>query len=188
MYALDVETHGRITHVTRRQVAWILILIVDVGYIAWGAGAAVSPDHLLGPGGKAILPAGYEGYSGGSWQELVGASPLIAGYMKLLYRMYGVYNVLFRLMGSAIVVTTFRRGERWAWWALLFGNTVALVSAMSYDKTVNAIGPFELTEYLGLAMVWVALAVTAPFRSAASPLSAAGLPVSRGPADRMKEL
>jgi len=45
----------------RRPIAWILILVVDVGYIAWGAGAAVSLDHLLGPGGKAILPAGYEG-------------------------------------------------------------------------------------------------------------------------------
>ena len=56
----------------RRRVAFILILIVDVGYIAWGAAAAASPDHLLGPGGKAILPAGYEGYSGGSWSELAG--------------------------------------------------------------------------------------------------------------------
>jgi hypothetical protein len=32
---------------------------------------------------------------------------------------------------------------------------------MTYDWTVGAIGPFELTEYLGLAMVWGALAVTA---------------------------
>jgi hypothetical protein len=126
--------------VSRRRIAWILILIVDLAYIAWGAGAAASPDHLLGPGGKAILPAGYEGYSGGSWSELAGASPLVAGYMKVLYRMYGVYNVLFGLMGSVIAVTAFRRGERWAWWALLVGNTVALVSAMTYDKTVNASG------------------------------------------------
>ena len=146
-----------------QRVAWILILIVDVGYIAWGAGAAASPDHLLGPGGKAILPAGYDGYSGGSWSELAAASPLTAGYMTLLFRMYGLYCVLFGVMGSAVAVTAFRRGERWAWWALLVGNTVALVSAMTYDKTVNAIGPFELTEYLGLAMVWAALAVTAPF-------------------------
>jgi hypothetical protein len=151
----------------KRSIAWILILIVDVGYIAWGAGAAASPDHLLGPGGKAILPAGYEGYSGGSWSEL---GPAIVGYMTVLYRMYGIYNVLFGLMGSAIAVTAFRRGESWAWWALLVGNTVALVSAMMYDKTVNAIGPFELTEYLGLAMIWVALAVTAPFRAAGRPL------------------
>jgi hypothetical protein len=157
-----------------QRVAWILILIVDVGYIAWGAGAASSPGHLLGPGGKAILPAGYEGYSGGSWPELAGTSPLIAGYMALLFRMYGVYNVLFGLLGSAITVTAFRRGERWAWWALLVGNTVALVSAMTYDKSVNAIGPFELTEYLGLAMVWGAAAVTAPFHAAQRPVRATG--------------
>jgi hypothetical protein len=69
----------------RRQIAWILILIVDVGYIAWGAGAAASPTHLLGP-------------------------------------------------------------------------------------TVNAIGPFELTEYLGLALVWGGLALTAPFPAARRPL------------------
>jgi hypothetical protein len=92
--------------------------------------------------------------------------------MALLFRMYGVYNVLFGLLGSAIAVTAFRRGERWAWWALLVGNTVALVSAMTYDKSVNAIGPFELTEYLGLAMVWGALAATAPFRAAGPPVRA----------------
>jgi hypothetical protein len=121
----------------KRNIALILILVVDVGYIAWGAGAAASPDHLLGPGGKAILPAGYEGYSGGSWSEL---GPAIAGYMTVLYRMYGIYNVLFGLMCSVIAVTAFRRGEPWAWWALLVGNTIALVAATRYDWIVNASG------------------------------------------------
>ena len=157
-----------------QRVAWILVLIVDLGYIAWGAGAAAWPNRLLGPGGKAILPAGYEGYSGGSWSELEGASPMITGYMTVLYRMYGVYNVLFGFLGSVIAAIAFRRGERWAWWALLVGNTVALVSAMTYDKLVNAIGPFELTEYLGLALIWGALAVTAPFHTAARPVPSAG--------------
>ena len=92
------------------------------------------------------------------------ASPLIAGYMKVLYRMYGVYCTLFGLTGTAIAVTAFRRGERWAWWTLLLGNTVALVSAITMDRMVNAIGPFEVTEYLGLAFIWGAFAITAPFR------------------------
>jgi hypothetical protein len=52
------------------------------------------------------------------------------------------------------------------------GNTIAFGAAMTYDWTVNAIGPFELTEYLGLAMVWGALAVTAPFRAAGPPVRA----------------
>ena len=128
--------------------------------------AAAMPNGLLGPGGKAILPAGYEGYSRGSWPELLRTSPMTAGYMIVLYRMYGIYRMVFGLMGSAIAVTAFRRGERWAWWALLFGNTITMVSAMRYDWIVNAIGPFELTEYVGLAAVWAALAVTAPFLTA----------------------
>lgn len=146
-----------------RRVAWIVILIVDIGFIAWGVAAAASPDHLLGPRGNAILPAAYEGYSGASWSELAEAFPVIAGYMAVLFRMYGIYCALFGLMGSAIAATAFRRGEHWAWWTLLVGNTIALVSAMRYDWIVNAIGPFELTEYIGLAAVWGALAVTARF-------------------------
>jgi len=153
-----------------RRIAWILILIVDVGYVAWGTMAAVMPDGLLGPGGKAILPAGYEGYSDASWSELLRTSPMTARYMVVLFRMYGIYNVVFGLMTSVIAVTAFRRGDRWAWWALLVGNTIALVSAMSYDWSVNAIGPFELTEYIGLATVWAALAVTAPFLAAGRPV------------------
>jgi hypothetical protein len=157
-----------------RRFAWVLVLIVDLGYIAWGAMAAAMPDGLLGPGGKAILPAGYEGYSGGSWAELLRTSPITANYMIVLYRMYGIYNVVFGLMGSAIAVTAFRRGDRWAWWALLVGNTIALVSAIRYDWIVNAIGPFELTEYLGLALVFGAAVVTAPFLAMGRPLRPTG--------------
>jgi len=154
----------------RRQIALVLILIVDVGLVAWGAMAAALPDHLLGPGGKPILPAGYEGFTGSSWSELVNTAPMTAGYIELLFRMYGLFNVVFAVMAIAITVTAYRRGDGWAWWALLAGNTIALVAAMTYDRTVNAIGPFELTEYLGLAMVWAALAVAAPFRAGAPPV------------------
>jgi hypothetical protein len=93
--------------------------------------------------------------------------------------MYGIYCVLFGFMGSAIAVTAFRRGERWAWWTLLVSNTVALVSAITYDKMVNAIGPFELTEYLGLLLAWAAFAITLPWRTALRPVPATGLQGSR---------
>jgi hypothetical protein len=154
----------------RRRLAWILIFIVDAGFIAWGAMAAALPDRLSGPGGTPILTAGYEGFSKGSWSQLVGTSPMTARYIGVLFRMYGIFNVVFGLMAVAILLTAFRNGERWAWWALLLGNTIALVSAMTYDRSVNAIGPFELSEYLGLALVWGALAVTAPFIAARQPV------------------
>ena len=142
--------------------AWILVVIVDLGFVLWGAMAAAFLNQLAGPHGVPILAAGYEGFTGAAWSELVRTSPMTANYISMLFRLYGVFNVAFGLTASAIALTAFRRGERWAWWALLAGNTAALVSAMTYDWTVNAIGPFELSEYLGLAMVVTALAVTAP--------------------------
>ena len=83
--------------------------------------------------------------------------------MTLLFRTYGAYNVAFGLGAIALAASAFRRGDRWAWWALLLGNTIALGAAMTYDRLANAVGPFELTEYLGLALVFAACAVTAPF-------------------------
>ena len=146
----------------RRRIAWILILIVDAAYIVWGAGAAIAPEGLPGPGGMAILPAAYQGFTGGSWEALMSASPMTAHYVALMYRMYGIYCALFGLLTSAIAITAFRRGEAWAWWTLLAGNTVALIAAMRMDWLSRAIGPFELTEYVGLVLVWGALVVTAP--------------------------
>ena len=147
----------------KRSIAWILILIVDAAYIVWGAMAGVWPDHLLGPRGIPIITAGYEGFTRSSWSELGRTSPMTVKYIDVVFRMYGIYCLVFGLMGGAIAVTAFRRGDRWTWWTLLAGNTIALVSAMRYDWIVNAIGPFELTEYLGLALAYSALAITAPF-------------------------
>lgn len=151
------------TKTRRRRLAWLFILIADVGFVAWGAMAAAWPEYLLGPGGKPILPAGYEGFTGGSWSELVNTAPMTAAYIGVLFRMYGIYCALFGLMAIAITLTAFRRGDGWAWWALLVGNTIALVSAMTYDRIVSAIGPFEVSEYVGLVGIYIALALTAPF-------------------------
>jgi hypothetical protein len=157
-----------------RRFAWLGMLIADAGLLAWGAMAALAPEYLLGPGSKPILAAGYEGFARRSWQELMTTSPEAAAFMRVLFRVYGAYVLALGLLAVAVAATAFRRGERWAWWALLVANTIAFGSAMTYDWTVSAIGPFELTEYLGLALIWGALAVTAPFRRVERPVRAAG--------------
>ncbi len=149
-----------------RRVAWILIVIADVGILAWGAMAALAPERLPGPGSAPILPAEYEGFTQHSWSELAGASPATAEFITILFRVYGAFNVAFGLLAISIAATAFRRGESWAWWALLIGNTIAFGSAMMYDRAVGAIGPLEMSEYVGLGAIYLALAVTAPFLAA----------------------
>ena len=145
-----------------RPFAWIGMVAADVGLLAWAAMAAVTPERLLGPGSMPILPAGFQGFTGVSWQDLVATTPRTAEYATLLFRMYGLYGAAFSLLAIAVGATAFRRGERWAWWGLLVGNALTYVGAMAYDQIVRAVGPFELTEYLALAVVITALAVTAP--------------------------
>ena len=157
-----------------RRFAWLVMLIADAGLLAWGAMAALAPELLLGPGSKPILAAGYEGFTGRSWQELMTTSPATVAFMRVLFRVYGAYVVAFGLLAMAVAATAFRRGDGWSWWALLVGNTIAFVSAMTYDWTVGAIGPFELTEYIGLALICGALALTAPFRAAGRPVPSPG--------------
>jgi hypothetical protein len=146
-----------------RSCAWLVILVADAGLLLWGALAALIPESLPGPGDAAILPAGYEGYTHGSWQQLSVTSAETAGYITLIFRMYGIYIVAFSVLAIAIAANGFRRGERWTWWTLLIGNTIAFVSAMVYDRIVGAIGPFEMSEYLVLAAVCGSLSIT--FRS-----------------------
>jgi hypothetical protein len=106
---------------------------------------------------------GYETFTKQSWADLVAASASTSNFLLLLFRVFGAYNVAFGFLGMAVAATAFRRGEVWAWWALLVANTLAYGSAMTYDRMVGFIGTNEMLEYVCLGAAYVALAVTAPF-------------------------
>jgi len=102
-----------------RRFAWLVMLIADAGLLAWGAMAALAPDYLLGPGSTPILAAGYEGFTGRSWQELMATSPAAGAFMRVLFRVYGAYVVAFGLLAMAslprpsAVVTAGHGGRCW---------------------------------------------------------------------------
>ena len=57
------------------------------------------------------------------------------------------------MLATAIAATAFRRGEGWAWWALLVGNTLGFGAPMIYDQPVGEIGVFEVLEVVGIAAI-----------------------------------
>jgi len=164
-----------------RSGAWALIALADIGLLLWAALATLAPERLIGPNSTPILPAGYEGFTGYSWQQLVETATKAAEYATLLFRMFGLYGVGLSLLAIAIAVNAFRRAEVWAWWALLVGNSIAFVGAMAYDQIVRAVGPFELSEYLGLALIYGSLAITAPWWRGRSPANNASLAAASRP-------
>jgi hypothetical protein len=148
-------------HRTLRRYAWIAVVVAEADLIAWGMMAALLPHRLPGPAGTAMLTAGYEGYTHHAWAELAART---AAFITLEFRLFGVLCMTIGIIGILIATTAFRRGERWAWWALFVGNTVAFGVPMFYDRIVHAFGPFELIEYLGVTLVYVALIITVPMR------------------------
>ncbi len=140
---------------TRSRWAWVVILIAEVAILVWGLLVLVEPEQLA---------LGFEGYTGQPWSELVAEQPSTAAFMLNVFRLLGAYNVAFALVAAAVCVTAFRRGEAWAWWTLLIGNTLGYAAPMIYDQVVGEIGSFEILEYVFLGGVYTALAVTAPTR------------------------
>ena len=143
-----------------RQYAWLGIVVADAGLLAWGALTLFAPEC---PG--ACMTNGYETFTGQSWAALAAASASTANFLLLLFRVFGAYNVAFGFLGIVVAATAFRRGEVWAWWALLTANTIAYGSATTYDRMVGFIGTNEMLEYVCLGAAYAALAVTAPVQA-----------------------
>jgi len=143
-----------------RQFAWLAIVIADAGLVLWGALTLIAPQC---PG--ACMTNGFETFTSQSWVDFAAVSATTANFLLLLFRVFGAYNVAFGFLGIAVAATAFRRGEVWAWWALLVANTLAYGSAMTYDRMVGFIGTNEILEYVCIAGVYAAAAVTAPIQA-----------------------
>jgi hypothetical protein len=144
----------------RLRYALVIILLAEVGVLVYGVMAAVAPTALV---------PGYESYSSRTWPALVAADTQTAAFVLLLFRLLGAYNVAFAVLAIAIAATAFRRGEGWAWWALLVGNTLGFGAPMIYDQPVGEIGVFEVLEVVGIAAIYAALAATVPARRSRRP-------------------
>ena len=128
------------------------VAIVDVSIVVWGCMAAMIPQ---------VLTAGSETYSDGSWSGFAARENHAAGFILVAFRLVGALNVAVGLALLAIALMAFRRAERWAWWTILFVNTVAIGAPIVYDRMVGFIGVFEILEYAALVAVYAALGATA---------------------------
>jgi hypothetical protein len=113
--------------------AWKVLLGVSLMIGFFGVG-----DML---GGASDLQAGetvfMHSITGISWNELQAASPRVANLIDLKFRMDGAALTTIALLSMAIGLTGFRRGERWAWyalWALPFWTLSTVVFIVLAEK------------------------------------------------------
>lgn len=143
------------SHVTsldrHHRAATVVVVVAGAGIVLYGVLALFDPS---------MLTAGFETFTGGSWPAFAATEGDAAEFILIEFRLLGGLNVNIGMLLVAIATTAFRRGDRWSWWVLLLGNTLAYGIPMVYDQVVGYIGVFEILEYVALAAVYVALAAT----------------------------
>jgi len=100
--------------------AWVVFLCLGLLWVVVGF------TQAFYPGGVAENDA--QRVTGMSWSVLKDSSPEVSNLVRFLYGHLGLLKMSWSFLVIAIILTGFRRGEKWAWYTLWL-VPIALVSA-----------------------------------------------------------
>lgn len=130
--------------------AWIvlfalgLIQLLAFGFGYWilgGLGGSLRPDDIA-----------LKNFTGITWDQLVARVPGIGSYISLLGREVGINDIGYGILVIAISFVSYRKGERWAWYALWI-IPVRIVGFMANDLS----GGSSFGVVMGIPFIVVAL-------------------------------
>jgi hypothetical protein len=138
--------------------AWAIIFSVWGIHLALAIRNFVPPwqDICLGCAPGAISPL--EAATGMVWNQLVLSSLGVSRFLGTTLVDDGISGAGFAILGMIISLTSFRRGEKWSWfatWSLPIGIAVAQINQFALTGSAMVIIltlPFELVSILGLIL------------------------------------
>ena len=135
------------------SIAWKIMMIPNFVALLFGLVFTFIPDVMLS--------MGYESFTGQSWSAFVSASPKTVDWILLTAgRMYGVHLLAMAGLFLAVTFMSFRKGERWSWYVLLIGSTLAWI----FDTVavlIMGIVPVAIGNVVMLLIDYAALGISA---------------------------
>jgi hypothetical protein len=98
--------------------------------------------------------------TGMSWIELAASSPVAADVIRFLYGTMGLLKTSWAFLVVVIILTGFRRGEKWAWYSLLSLPVLLMINAL----VTASLGDASQTLQWILQMVVSLLGLLLPYR------------------------
>jgi hypothetical protein len=101
--------------------AWLLLCLLGIAFALFAVnallfGLSLSDVPVGIPGG----PEATKSLAGTTWDELLASSPGIVNVMRGISRVLGSGFLGFSLLVVLIAATSYRQGQRWAWFALWY--------------------------------------------------------------------
>jgi len=128
------------------KISWKILLIISCILILMSLVAIFST--------KGFVSSDFQSF-GQNWSELLNNNSQLANYSLLLYREVAVMIVIINMYSIGIILTGYKRGEKWAWFVILAGTIIGF----GFDMFLNInIGNF--TMFIG-SMVLLVIALVA---------------------------
>ncbi len=147
---------------------WIILFVVAVVFALFGIGDVIQ--------GTAADTAIVEGITGMTPDEIGAADPRMRVLIDQQARAGGGAILVLGLLAAGIAWTSFRRGERWSWYALwtlpLLNVLIFVVMFMSVDFATGVLPPPLLSApiFLGITVVGLLLPIRRFFPPKTVPL------------------
>lgn len=141
---------------TYQRAGWIILLIVSVIIALFGLGDVIVAS--------AADPAIVQAVTGMTPEEIGALEPRLLVLVDLQTRAIGAALLVVGILAAAIVWTSFRRAERWAWyalWTLPLLNVLIFFNMLTHtDFSTGVLPPPLLSAPVFLAITVVGLLVS----------------------------
>jgi len=105
---------NRVTKTLVERHVWKLFLGLGILIVLFGVGDMFTGGATYASG-EAVL---FQGFTGTTWENLQASDPNVANLIDYQVRAGGRDFLIVGILASTVALTGFRRGERWAWYAM----------------------------------------------------------------------
>jgi hypothetical protein len=99
-------------------------------------------------------------YTGKSWSEVIISNPKLAHLYREMIRLAGGIGFALQIAGLFIVIAAFRKGEKWAWFCILFMALIGWISVLAHDIFLKDIN-FIIVDSVGIGLLILGLVIPA---------------------------
>ncbi|MEW6455168.1 MAG: hypothetical protein AB1410_00440 [Acidobacteriota bacterium] len=134
------------------KIATIILFIVLAYAAVYSLISIIIPDVFA----VRIFP----GYTGQSWSDFVASSPKLANHHRATARLAGGFALSTVVAGFFVLLTSFKKGEKWSWFCLLFVSLIAWVNSLIFG--IFGKDPISITmDLVGLILFIIGIVIPA---------------------------
>jgi len=111
-------------------------------------------------GAKALITPVFASFTGQTWSDFVAANAKAAELQIMSIRLRAAMALAVSILGIFLALTSYRKGEKWSWFAFLVSGIIVWGSNVAYYTALASLMSMVLM-LIGLVLLVIGLAIPA---------------------------